>query len=36
MQKPTGNSTAPTSGLPVCTVMVTANAAASARIAPAM
>ena len=36
MQKPTGNSAAPTIGTPVCTLMVTANAAASARIAPAM
>ena len=34
--KPTGNSIAPTSASPVCTVMVTAKAAASARIAPAM
>ena len=35
-QKPTGNSSAPISGLPVWTVTVTANAAASARMAPAM
>jgi hypothetical protein len=34
--KPTGNSTAPSSGWPVWTVTVMANAAASARIAPAM
>ncbi len=36
MTKPTGNNIAPTSGEPVCTVMVTANTAASARMAPAM
>ena len=36
MQKPTGNSTAPTSGWPVFTLIVTANQAASARMAPAM
>src|SRR6185369_5159375 len=35
-QKPTGNRIAPTSGCPVLTVMVTANHAASARMAPAM
>ena len=36
MEKPTGNSMAPTSGWPVCTLIVTANHAASARMAPAM
>ena len=36
MQKPTGNSSAPTSGWPVLTLIVTANQAASARMAPAM
>src|SRR5690349_19107700 len=36
MQKPTGNSSAPISGTPVLTVMVTANQAASVRIAPAI
>ncbi|MNL70200.1 hypothetical protein D3C87_1951630 [compost metagenome] len=36
MQKPTGNSSAPTSALPVLTVTVTAKAAASARMAPAI
>jgi hypothetical protein len=36
MQKPTGNSSAPISGLPVLTVTDTAKAAASARMAPAM
>src|SRR5579883_2672296 len=36
MQKPTGNSSAPTSGSLVFTVIVTANAAASARMAPAI
>ena len=36
MQNPTGNSTAPSNGELVCTVMVIANTAASARIAPAM
>ena len=36
MQKPTGNSAAPTIGTPVCTLMVTAKAAASERIAPAI
>jgi hypothetical protein len=34
--KPTGNSTAPSSGSPVCTDTVTANAAARARMAPPM
>ena len=34
--KPTGNSTAPSSALPVLTVMLTAKAAASDRMAPAM
>ena len=34
--KPTGNRMAPASGLPVLTVTVTANAAASARMAPPM
>ena len=36
MQNPTGNSSAPMIGWPVFTLMVTANQAASARIAPAM
>ena len=36
MIKPTGKSNAPTSGDPVCTVTVIANAAANARIAPAI
>ncbi len=36
MQKPTGNNSAPTIGWPVLVLMVTANQAASARIAPAM
>ena len=36
MMKPTGNSIAPTSALPVFTVIETAKAAASARMAPAM
>ena len=36
MQKPTGKKAAPTIGTPVCTLMVTAIAAASARIAPAI
>ncbi len=36
MQKPTGKSTAPSSGSPVLTEIVTAKAAARARIAPAM
>ena len=36
MMKPTGNSMAPMRGLPVLTVTVTAKAAASARMAPAM
>ena len=36
MTKPTGNNNAPTSGWPVFTLMVTANHAASVRIAPAM
>ena len=36
MQKPTGNSAAPTIGMPVDTLTLTANAAASERIAPAM
>ena len=36
MQKPTGNSIAPMSGWPVFTLMVMANHAASARMAPAM
>ena len=36
MMKPTGNSSAPTSGDPVCTLIVTANAAASVSNAPAM
>ncbi|SPT41497.1 Uncharacterised protein [Achromobacter denitrificans] len=36
MQKPTGNSAAPRMGEPVCTVTVTANTAAMARMAPAM
>src|ERR1700733_2642522 len=36
MQKPTGNSSAPTIGWPGLTLMETANPAASARIAPAM
>ena len=36
MQKPTGNSTAPASGWPVCTLIVIANHAANARMAPAM
>ena len=36
MTKPTGNSTAPASGWPVWTLIVTAKAAASARVAPAM
>jgi hypothetical protein len=36
MENPTGNRIAPTSGWPVFTVIVTANQAASARIAPAM
>ena len=36
MQKPTGNRMAPMIGYPVCCVTITANTAASARIAPAM
>jgi hypothetical protein len=36
MQKPTGNSSAPISGWPVFTVIVIANQAAMARIAPAI
>src|SRR3954451_13767145 len=36
MQKPTGNSAAPTIGTPVDTLTLTANAAASARMAPAI
>ena len=36
MENPTGNSSAPTSGWPVLTLMVIANQAANARIAPAM
>ena len=36
MQNPTGNSSAPTSGWPVCTLIVIANQAANARMAPAM
>lgn len=36
MQNPTGNSSEPASALPVLMVMLTAKAAASARIAPAM
>src|SRR5436190_12889485 len=36
MQNPTGKRSAPTSGCPVLTVIVTANQAASARMAPAM
>ncbi|MNE81706.1 hypothetical protein D3C80_1783750 [compost metagenome] len=36
IEKPTGNSTAPSRAEPVCTAMVTANTAASARMAPAM
>ena len=36
MQKPTGNSAAPTIGTPVDTLTVTAKAAAIARMAPAM
>jgi hypothetical protein len=36
MQKPTGKSRAPISGLAVFTDTVTAKAAASARMAPAM
>src|SRR3954449_7386415 len=36
MQNPTGNSSAPTSGWPVFTLIVTANHAASARMAPAI
>ena len=36
MQNPTGNRMAPMIGYPVCTVTVTANTAAKARIAPAI
>ena len=36
MQKPTGNRIAPMIGKPVWTVIVTANQAANARIAPAI
>jgi hypothetical protein len=36
MQKPTGNSAAPTIGTPVCWLIVTAKTADSARIAPAI
>ena len=36
MQKPTGKRIAPASGEPVCTEIVTAKTAASAKIAPAM
>ncbi len=36
MQNPTGNRTAPMIGVPVCTLMVIANQAANARMAPAM
>ena len=36
MQNPTGNRTAPMIGWPVCTLIVTANHAAKARMAPAM
>jgi len=36
MENPTGNSSAPTIGWPVLTLIVTANHAASARMAPAM
>ncbi len=36
MENPTGNSSAPTIGWPVLTLIVTANQAASARMAPAM
>ena len=36
MQNPTGNSSAPTSGWPVFTLIVTANQAAKARMAPAI
>ncbi|MNR33143.1 hypothetical protein D3C85_1507900 [compost metagenome] len=36
MQKPTGNRAAPRMGESVCTVTVTANTAAIARMAPAM
>ena len=36
MQNPTGNRMAPSSGWPVCTLIVIANQAANARMAPAM
>lgn len=36
MQKPTGKRIAPMIGYPVCTLTITANAAANARIAPAI
>ncbi len=36
MENPTGNSSAPTIGWPVLTLIVTANQAANARIAPAI
>ncbi|GEM_PF-2188350 len=36
MLKPTGNTSAPTMGRPVCTAVLTAKATATARIAPAI